>query len=50
MQNFDSSMKQNKCERGKKMQVVIQLPKEVFYDTKQMIEFETNFSKSGIPF
>ena len=26
MQNFDSSMKQNKCERGKKMQVVIEIP------------------------
>ena len=25
MQNFDSSMKQNKCERGKKMQVVIEI-------------------------
>ena len=33
MQNFDSSMKQNKCERGKKMQVVIEIPKEVLYDT-----------------
>lgn len=42
MQNFDSSMKQNKCERGKKMQVVIEIPKEVLYDTKQTIEQATD--------
>jgi hypothetical protein len=35
-------MKQNKCERGKKMQV----PKEVLYDTKQTIEQATDFAKS----
>ena len=46
MQNFDSSMKQNKCERGKKMQVVIEIPKEVLYDTKQTIEQATDFAKS----
>ena len=45
MQNFDSSMKQNKCERGKKMQVVIEIPKEVLYDTKQTIEQATDFAK-----
>ena len=47
MQNFDSSMKQNKCERGKKMQVVIEIPKEVLYDTKQTIEQATDFAKRG---
>ena len=46
LQNFDSSMKQNKCERGKKMQVVIEIPKEVLYDTKQTIEQATDFAKS----
>ena len=45
MQNFDSSMKQNKCERGKKIQVVIEIPKEVLYDTKQTIEQATDFAK-----
>jgi len=39
-------MKQNKCERGKKMQVVIEIPKEVLYDTKQTIEQATDFAKS----
>ena len=48
LQNFDSSMKQNKCERGKKMQVVIEIPKEVLYDTKQTIEQATDFAKSVI--
>ena len=46
MQNFDNSMKQNKCERGKKMQVVIEISKEVLYDTKQTIEQATDFAKS----
>ena len=45
LQNFDSSMKQNKCERRKKMQVVIEIPKEVLYDTKQTIEQATDFAK-----
>ena len=48
MQNFDSSMKQNKCERVKNMQVVIEIPKEVLYDTKQTIEQATDFAKSVI--
>ena len=47
MQNFDSSMKQNKCERVKKMQVVIEIPKEVLYDTKQTIEQVTDFAKKA---
>ena len=42
MQNFDSSMKQNKCEREKMMQVVIEIPKEVLYDTKQTMEQATS--------
>lgn len=41
MQNFDNSMKQNK-----KMQVVIEISKEVLYDTKQTIEQATDFAKS----
>ena len=45
LQNFDSSMKQNKCERGKKKEVVIRVPKEVLYDTKQTIEQATDFAK-----
>ena len=50
MQNFDSSMKQNKCERGKKMQVVIEIPKEVLYDTKQTIEQTIHrlFRRNGV--
>jgi hypothetical protein len=35
----------NKCERRKKMQVVIEIPKEVLYDTKQTIEQATDFAK-----
>ena len=46
MQNFAGGMEQNKCERGKKMQVVIEIPKEVLYDTKQTIEQATDFAKS----
>lgn len=45
LQNFDSSMKPDKCERGKRMQVVIEIPKEVLYDTKQTIEQVTDLAR-----
>ena len=45
MQNFAGGMEQNKCERVKKMQVVIEIPKEILYDTKQTIEQATDFEK-----
>lgn len=38
-------MKSDKGERGKSMQVVIEIPKEVLYDTKQTIEQATDFAK-----
>lgn len=41
LQNFDRGMKPDKGERGKSMQVVIEIPKEVLYDTKQTIEQAT---------
>ena len=50
LQNFAGGMEQNKCERVKKMQVVIEIPKEVLYDAKQTIEQTIHrlFRRNGV--
>ena len=50
LQNFAGGIEQNKCERVKKMQVVIEIPKEVLYDTKQTIEQTIHrlFRRNGV--
>ncbi len=48
LQNFDRGMKPDKGERGRACEVVIEIPKEVLYDTKQTIEQATDFAKEQL--